>query len=474
MYHSFIPVIIKHVVISKPVTLSVLFSLLLILTPAPGHAFESKLENGSNLSLFGIGIHQEKRNDIYVGALFAPEEISETNQLLDKNISKRMSLKFISKYSNRKMARLWKQRIAMNNPKVSWRPLTKEIVQFAGIFKRAMQAGDEVNIDFIPGIGTSVYLNKTLFLTIHKLEFYELLLNIWIGSIPPTESFKTGISGNNTDYVNEKLIAQYERLQPEVGRFDPDKVSYTQLQTKVANSSKTKSVNSQKTTATKNKATAKKQPVNKNIPSQALSETQQLVNNLKNNLTVPRSKVEIEKPKIEFDKLFTSDFAVTTVKKASNANQTVAAISRNQSTIRKLPPVIKTPTAKVQKQDNLAKPTKAKEKVAKLDLPEKGFFDADLLSGSYTLALINNIRSHQSYPKKALAAGIEGLVTIQIKIDKEGEILSKKIIRRSGSRVLDRAVLRMVRRAVPFPKIPQELDIQEFEFEVPMSFTLAK
>ena len=106
------------------------------------------------------------------------------------------------------------------------------------------------------------------------------------------------------------------------------------------------------------------------------------------------------------------------------------------------------------------------EKVAKLEVPEEKLFDADLIAGSYTLELINHIRKHQFYPKKALREGIEGSLTLLITINASGEISHNKFIQRSGKRILDRAVIKIIRKAQPFPSIPKELDQQEFEFEV--------
>ena len=429
------------------------FALFLVTLPfSTVSALETTLANGDALDLFGISIHQEQLNDIYVGALFAAENIASVNQILDPSASKRMSLKFISSYSNRKMSRLWKQRIAMNNPKSEWRPMTKEIVQFAGIFKRAMQAGDELNIDYEPVSGTSVYLNKTLFITIPNLDFYKLLLNVWVGSIPPTKNFKIGITGNNKGPLNEQLITRYENIQPELGRFDEDKIVRTKLAKAETAKTDVKASTTPKKKANKNKSTAqkkiksttqeKKKPV---ISQKNKTDTDKVVKQLQNDLETPRTEVEVVKPSLVINTDLGNVAKQETTKKAKSEPS----------------------------KDKLTSPV-VKEKVAKLDIPPEEFFDADLFSGSYTRELISSIRAVQKYPKKALIAGIEGEVTVLVKIDKWGKILENSIEQKSGSRILDRAVLKMVRKAAPFPVIPAELQAKEFEFEVPLSFTLTE
>ncbi len=436
--------------LSKTFHIVFLLGCLLTLQVAQVSALETTLTNGDNLELFGISIHQEQRNDIYVGALFAPENVTNTNQILDSATSKRMSLKFITKYSNRKMARLWKQRIAMNNPKSDWQPMTKEIVQFARIFKRAMLAGDELNIDFEPVSGTSIYLNKTLFLTIPNLDFYKLLLNVWLGSIPPTKDFKVGITGNNKGPLNEQLITQYNNIQPKIGRFDADKAEIIKPETTVAKTEEFKPAT--KAVPKKNSNNQKKNVVAKAKPT--TEKKKRTVEKLTTDLQLPDSKIAKIQPKLVLDELIkTKPIPISKQNKKPASNK---ATNRKP----KKKPVQKTPVSGT--------------KVAKLDIPEEEFFDADLISGSYSRELINNIRAVQSYPKKALIKGIQGEVTVLVKIDKNGELLENKIIQRSGSRLLDRAVLKMVRKAEPFPQIPNELKMNEFEFEVPLSFTLTE
>ena len=114
----------------------------------------------------------------------------------------------------------------------------------------------------------------------------------------------------------------------------------------------------------------------------------------------------------------------------------------------------------------------AKLKVAETETIEEDFFDADLLAGSYTRDLINAIRQHQVYPREALLEKREGDVTAKVTIDDEGEIVDVTLIERSGSRVLDKAASRIIKKAAPFQAIPVELNQKEFVFEVPVSFQL--
>ena len=448
-------------------------SLILFGYSSVSFGYEATLEDGSLVSLHGIGTHQEKRIDIYIGALFSAQEFDATSQLLNPEINRRMSFKFLSKYSNRKMARFWKQRIAMNNARDKWRPFTKEIVSFANIFKSAIQPGDEINLDYIAGKGTQVYLNGTLFSTIKAPEFYNLLINIWIGTIPPTESFKLGITGNNEEKRQTQLVSQYQSIETIKGRFDADKPAQSKPIGKVASSTNKKSsTKKDRAKALSKSSQSINQTKTNTLPksnTKVANETQQLVESLK--VDLPASSGLTEKPQIELPRTNKEEiFGQSTNKTPINniSNEAKAIISNTEP-----PPIEGNSLAEQAQTKNLSpKKSNSQDKIAKLETADDTFFDVDLFSGAYTLELIKQIRKYQNYPKKALRGAIEGSLTISVIIDEQGELVGTDWVQRSGSRILDRAAMKMVRKATPYPKIPSELGQKTFEFEVPMNFSL--
>ena len=418
----------------------------------------ASLPQGNSLKLLGIGMHQELRNDIYIGALFAPDSITSVDQLKGDEIAKRMSIRFVAKYSHRKMARHWKERLAMNNPREQWQPLTREIVGFSRIFKRSLEIGDELNIDHIPGVGTQVYLNGTLFQTIEKEGFIDLLLNVWLGTNPPTKAFKKSIRGQDAEEIQLSFETKYQALQPIPGRFDADLAPVT----KVASADET---------ANKNTT----QPAETKAKKPAATTTQK---------KTPAKKVAAKTPPPQQKKPEQSQKKVATTKPKTNAGSSVA--KKAADTVADVSKVAKLDKDNFKPDISLSSTLKTEpkkqpvQKTASLDKPseaaaqelEEEFFDADLISGSYTRDLLNSIRQFQQYPKKALVNGDQGDVLAKVKIDADGEIIDFSIVERSGSRVLDKAVTRMVKKAAPFQAIPKELKLQEFEFEVPISFQL--
>ncbi|MCK5426696.1 MAG: energy transducer TonB [Thermodesulfovibrionia bacterium] len=90
-------------------------------------------------------------------------------------------------------------------------------------------------------------------------------------------------------------------------------------------------------------------------------------------------------------------------------------------------------------------------------------------SGILTAGIIEIIRGNiervKSYPVLARKRGIEGTVYISFSIGQEGEPQGLKILKGSGSRILDNATVEIVKRAAPFPHV-------ENPVEVPVVFKL--
>jgi len=449
------------------------------------YALESNNLNGTPLKLLGIAIHNELRNEIYIGAMFAPAEVDNYESLYDTSITKNMSLRFIQGYSKRKVARLWKQRIAMNNEKSKWQPLTKDIIRFAKIFKRSMQAGDEIKLIYIPNEGTKIYLNTSLFLVVQNPEFYTVLLNIWYGKVPPSKLFKTGITGKNTDYLQKKIITQYESLISIPGRFEKDKPKVV----------RNKRVN----TANNKKSPEIKKPVNKasnkviTIAKSASSSTKELVEGFKSNIP----KIVTRKEKINYiaDKkelfkinleLSDSNLDNTTLKPIDLSepvgNKPITKLDEIPSQNPPLPQNTKEIIANKSDSNTLntkvalAKPVQVEDFANNLENSSGNVeaVDNDLIRGAYARELIDTVKKNQKYPRKAIQKGHEGNLLISLTINAIGEIVNLALIQRSGSRYLDIGVLRQVREIEPFPPIPNSLNIESFEVEIPMSFSFTK
>ena len=78
----------------------------------------------------------------------------------------------------------------------------------------------------------------------------------------------------------------------------------------------------------------------------------------------------------------------------------------------------------------------------------------DPLYVSYFTRIKQNIEQQWQYPEVALRYGLQGRLALEFTIGGGGQLEHLRMIRSSGSQVLDDEALRAVRAAAPFPPIP--------------------
>lgn len=82
------------------------------------------------------------------------------------------------------------------------------------------------------------------------------------------------------------------------------------------------------------------------------------------------------------------------------------------------------------------------------------------------------LERHKSYPPVAREHGEKGVVELAFSIDRDGHVLSSRIVKSSGYPALDQEAIASVRRAQPFPLPPTGLDGEKFDFTVPVRFNI--
>ena len=89
---------------------------------------------------------------------------------------------------------------------------------------------------------------------------------------------------------------------------------------------------------------------------------------------------------------------------------------------------------------------------------------------NYPGKIVRKLRRSLRYPKAAKRKRIRGQVIVSFVVSKSGQASGIRLIRGSGSSILDKAALESVRRAAPFPNIPNEAKRSRWAFKVPLAF----
>lgn len=90
---------------------------------------------------------------------------------------------------------------------------------------------------------------------------------------------------------------------------------------------------------------------------------------------------------------------------------------------------------------------------------------------NYPGLVAGKLRRSLRYPAQAKRQRLRGEVHVSFVVSKQGSAGSVRIARSSGNDILDSAALETVRRAAPFPAIPDAAGKSSWPFTVPLAFT---
>jgi protein TonB len=91
---------------------------------------------------------------------------------------------------------------------------------------------------------------------------------------------------------------------------------------------------------------------------------------------------------------------------------------------------------------------------------------------SYYAAVLARIEAAKQYPLSAQRRQIQGDVVVTFQLSPNGRLIDARLTTSSGFHSLDRAALEAVRRAAPYPKLPNDAGVVPNALTVTISFVL--
>jgi protein TonB len=89
---------------------------------------------------------------------------------------------------------------------------------------------------------------------------------------------------------------------------------------------------------------------------------------------------------------------------------------------------------------------------------------------NWTSQLVARLERYKRYPVAAQARGEHGVAQLAFSVDRNGRVHNARIVRSSGSALLDRATLALVRRAQPLPPPPAAVPGARIPVVVPIRY----
>ena len=149
------------------------------------------------LVLNGAGIRKKFFIKVYVGSLYLTEKQTAVGKILADPGAKSIVMNFLYKeVSTKKLVDGWNKGFADNSSAKEIKALQERINQFNSLFTTVYK-GDEIRLDYLPGKGTQVRINSTLKGSVPGEDFYQALLEIWLGSKPADANLKDAMLGNS-------------------------------------------------------------------------------------------------------------------------------------------------------------------------------------------------------------------------------------------------------------------------------------
>lgn len=118
-------------------------------------------------------------------------------------------------------------------------------------------------------------------------------------------------------------------------------------------------------------------------------------------------------------------------------------------------------------------PSTADQKAERSAAPMPGASSRDSHAlPNWTSQLVSRLERYKRYPSEAQSRGEHGVVRLAFSVDRGGGVHHIRIVRSSGSSVLDHETLSLVQRAAPLPPPPPEVSGSQIAVVVPIRYNI--
>ncbi|MGB2002359.1 MAG: TonB family protein [Porticoccaceae bacterium] len=367
----------------------------------------------AELQLNGSAIYEDLGKQQFVAALFVEDLSSNANSIQLQQSPKRMEVRIINDYSKRRWLNLWMQSISINNDRESFSGSAQEVIDIMRAPRSAPKRGDVIEYLFDPDQGTSVRFNGTELITNYPPEVFNILLRTWIGPIPPSTAFKDQLLGNSIDMDADELLTD---IQPQSSRVALAASWMAPAPEPIA----LEPVADEATTAA-------------DIPEAEpqLAAAESIAADPESTAAATDQAETLEGPE---------QIAAETEQIADNEDTNLAATADTGE--------------------------EQEEEIADFNVSEA------LAQRDYTPLVVAQIYKAIRYPNRAADKNQQGTVRIGVTIDRSGDLISAVITQESRFRLLNQAAHKAVKKAAPFPQLPEEMKADSFEVNLPITFRL--
>ncbi len=423
--------------------------------------------HSSHADLNGMSVFDTFGKDKYIAALYLDAPTDSSESAMQQSDSAVMEFLIVDRsISRRGMARLWAESVSINADDEQLEKHASELAAMTNLIKGRLVTGDKLRVkNTIEGI--ALELNDVALGEIESQGLFDLLLQTWIGEVPPSTKFREQLLA--AGQINSDLLSRFNALQPTDGRVEQITSNWL-APVEIENSEQLAITEASTQTVIQSNpepavVALPPEPTNTEVAQfteQTVVEETNVGPEPAVELVVEQSQENVESQNNDLAQAIPEQLAEV---EDTTANEEVSELFSN-SLEEETPPL----------QVALATPQIPES------IPSEESVDVDnqlsveeLLEGQkYYTRVKRKIYRSVVYPNLALRAGREGNVALDISLDANGQVVDTVVSEKSQYRTFDREATRAVKRSGPFPPPPEILlEDDLYQFKVILRFRVA-
>ena len=162
---------------------------------------ESATVQGTTLHLNGAGIRYKAVFKVYTAGLYLEKKAHTPQDIAALKGPKRMSITMLREIDSTELGKLFSRGMEDNMDRAAFSKLIPGVMRMSQIFSdhKKLVAGDQFQIDWIPGTGTVITVKgKPQGEPFKEPEFFNALMGIWLGNTPADWKLKESLLGKQS------------------------------------------------------------------------------------------------------------------------------------------------------------------------------------------------------------------------------------------------------------------------------------
>lgn len=440
-----------------------------------GLLWGSLLSVSANAALNGMSVYESFGKERYIAALYLDQPTTDATTALGVNTNAVMEYKIVSdRISARSMSRLWIEAVSINAKPDDLEFYANDLVALTSMIKGRLIPGDILRITNTE-TGIAVEINGMPLGTVESRGLFQLLMQTWIGPVPPSTHFKEQILAAGD--ISTDLKSRYDSLSATPARLEQITANWLsapeepeETTPEAAAVAATPAPRAQPAASTP-PATTVAQPARQ---TSAQTTAQTATNNAP---TQPTPSTETNAPAEEPQQEVAAETQEPEAPEPEVAQVVQQPVSTAETLVEEPEPSLAANTESSSDTQPATLALASSLPIEEEEEPEEDLVAItaeDILSNKrYYESVRDLIYSNVVFPERGLKLGRESEVSISIQLDDAGNVVNSSVTEESKYSFFNKAASRAVENSKPFPAPPLSLlDEGLYNFRIEIRFRI--